>query len=200
MIENELIKIWQSSSSQERVKFEKSRLIIDVQSSVDQIHRSIKFRDLSEQLGAIVVAPVFIYYAFTIPFIVTKIASVLIVAWGIFVIFRIRQAKKHKPGAFTDNYLQYLQKTRDYLVVQKEMVDNVLYWYILPAMILMIMFVLGPGITPDRIPKLISTGIMTAVIGGAIYYLNKMAVKKQFRPRLEKIDKLIGVMTRVEPV
>jgi protein-S-isoprenylcysteine O-methyltransferase Ste14 len=198
MIENELVKIWQSSPNQERVKFEKSRLMIDVQSNVDLIHRKIKYRDIAEQLGAILVSPVFIYYAFTIPFLLTKIASILIVVWAMYVIFRIRQAKKHKPGAFTDNYLQYLHKTRDYLVIQKDMIDNVLYWYILPAMILMFMFILGPGVTPERISKLTSTALVIVVTGIAIYYLNKRAVKKQLNPRLEKIDKLIGVMAKEE--
>jgi hypothetical protein len=198
MIENELVKIWQSSPNQERVKFEKSRLMIDVQSNVDLIHRKIKYRDIAEQLGAILVSPVFIYYAFTIPFLLTKIASILIVVWAMYVIFRIRQAKKHKPGAFTDNYLQYLHKTRDYLVIQKDMIDNVLYWYILPAMILMFMFILGPGVTPERIAKLTSTGLVIVATGIAIYYLNKRAVKKQLNPRLEKIDKLIGVMAKEE--
>src|SRR5688572_22742422 len=198
MIENELVKIWQSSPNQERVKFEKSRLMIDVQSTVDEIHRKIKYRDLAEQLGAVLMAPVFIYYAFTIPFVLTKIASILIVAWGMYVIFRIRQAKKHKPGPFTDNYMQYLHKTKNYLSVQKDMIDNVLYWYILPAMILMFMFILGPGVTPERMSKLISMGILNIFTGAAIYYLNKRAVKKQLIPRLEKIDKLIGVMTNAE--
>jgi hypothetical protein len=198
MIENELVKIWQSSPNQERVKFEKSRLMIDVQSTVDQIHRKIKYRDLAEQLGAILVSPVFIYYAFTIPFLLTKIASILIVVWAMYVIFRIRQAKKHKPGAFTDNYLQYLHTTKKYLLVQKDMIDNVLYWYILPAMILMFMFILGPGVTPERMSKLTSMGILNIFIGAATYYLNKRAVKKQLLPRLEKIDKLIGVMSNGE--
>ncbi|MEX2232101.1 MAG: hypothetical protein WD824_08075 [Cyclobacteriaceae bacterium] len=195
MIEDELVKIWQSSPNQERVKFEKSRLMIDVQSTLDRLHRKIKYRDLMEQIAIITTIPVFAYYAYNIPFTLTKIASVLIIAFGIYVIFRLRNAKKHKPSAFTETYLEYLYKTREYLKIQKQLVDNILYWYILPAMILMFLFILGPGIT-GRLPKVIKMGVLIAAVGAATYYLNKRAVKKQFMPRLEKVNELIRVMEK----
>ena len=192
-MEDELVKIWQSSPNQERAKFEKSRLMIDVQSAVDHLHKKIKNRDLMEQIGAMVGIPVFAYYAYSIPFILTKIASVLIIFWGIYVLIRLRNAKKHKPSAFTETYLEYLYKTRQYLNIQKQLLDNVLYWYILPAMILVFLFVLGPGIS-GRLLKVIKVGVGDIALAVALYFLNKRAVKKQFIPRLEKIDELIRVM------
>jgi len=93
MMEEELIKIWQSSPNQERIKFEKSRLIIEVQTGMDRVHRKIKFRDMSEQLAIVLVVPVFIYSAVTSPYLLSKIASILIVAWGIFVAIRLRAAR-----------------------------------------------------------------------------------------------------------
>lgn len=188
-----MIKIWQSSPNQERIKFEKSRLMIDVQSNLDTLHRKIKYRDLAEQLGAMVGMPVFAYYAYHFPFVLTKIASVLIIVWGIYVIYRLRNARKHKPTAFTETYLQYLYKSRAYINIQMQMLDNILYWYILPAMLLMILFVLGPGIA-GRLLKILKTSAGIVALSVVIYYLNKRAVKTQFIPRLEKIDRLIKVM------
>ena len=195
MIEDELIKIWQSSPNQERVKFEKSRLMIDVQASLDRLHRKIKYRDLMEQIAIVLGSPVFIYYAFSIPFILTKIASVLIVVWGIYVFIRLRNAKKYKPGAFSETYLVYLQKTRRYLEIQKQLLDNVLYWYVLPCMILILLFTLGPGVS-GRWPKIIQMGVILSGMAVAITYLNKRAVKRQITPRLEKIDVLIKTIEK----
>jgi len=195
MIEDELVKIWQSSPNQERVKFEKSRLMIEVQSTVDHLHRKIKYRDLGEQIGAMIGIPVFAYYAYSIPFLLTKIASVLIILWGVFVIIRLRNAKKYKPSAFTETYLEYLYQTREYLKIQKRLVENVLYWYILPVMILMFMFILGPGLE-GRLPKIVKVGVLAMAVGLATYFLNKRVVKKQFIPRLEKIDELITVLEK----
>jgi hypothetical protein len=195
MIEDELVKIWQSSPNQERIKFERSRLMLDVQSSLDRLHWKIKYRDLMEQIAVIATIPVFAYYAYNIPFTLTKIASVLIILFGVYVIIRLRNAKKHKPGALTETYLEYLYKTREYLKVQKNLVDSVLYWYLLPGGVLIFLFILGPGIA-GRLPQIIKMGVITTAIGAAGYLLNKRAVKKQFIPRLEKIEELIRVIEK----
>jgi len=67
MMEEELTRIWQSSANEERLKFEKSRLIMDVQLSLDRIHKYIRYRDLSELIGATIVVPVFVYGAYIVP-------------------------------------------------------------------------------------------------------------------------------------
>jgi hypothetical protein len=193
MIEDELVKIWQSSPNQEQAKFEKSRLMIEVQSTLDRLHQKIRYRDLMEQLAVVLGSPVFAYYAYSIPFVLTKIASVLIILWGIYVIIRLKKAKKHKPVALTETYLEYLHQTREYLRVQKQLIDSVLYWYILPAALLMFLFILGPGLV-GRLPKVLKLTGGIVALSVAIYWLNKRAVKKQLDPRLEKINKLIDVM------
>ena len=194
MIEEELIKIWQSSPNRERVKFEKSRLMIDVQSSMERLHRGIKYRDLMEQLGVIVVSPVFAYYAYVIPYPLTKVASVLTILWGIYVIIRLRNAKKNKPGAFTETYLDYLRKTREYLTIQKTMIDNVIYWYILPAWAILTLFVSGAIGEPGKLTWIIETEVLIIFVSVGTYYLNKRAVKKQFVPRIAKVEDLIKVL------
>jgi hypothetical protein len=193
MMEDELVKIWQSSPNQERIKFEKSRLILELQSSLDTFHRKIKIRDSLEQIAIVLTSPVFAYYAYSIPFILTKIASVLIIIFGIFVFIRLRNVRKSKPGSFTGTYLEYLYKSKDYLEKQKSLLDNILYWYIFPAMALLFLFILGPGIT-GRLLKIMKFGAGNVVLGIIIYFLNKNAVKKQFIPRLRKIDEVIRVM------
>jgi hypothetical protein len=195
MMEDELVKIWQSSPNQERIKFDKSRLMIDVQSNVDDLHKKIKFRDSGEQLAALVLVPIFAYYAYIVPFAWSKVASVLIILWTIYVIIRLRNAKKQKPGEFTEPYLEYLYKTRDYLNVQKQLLDSVIYWYILPCATLVMLFTLGPGIT-GRWSKIIMMGVFDFFVAIVTYILNKRAVKKQIIPRLDKIETLISLMEK----
>lgn len=195
MIEEELIKIWQSSPNQERVKFERSRLMLDLQSSLDDFNKKVKYRDWREQLAVAIIIPAFAYSAYAIPFLLTKIASVLIIGYGIFVVLRLRSAKKHKPGAFTETYLDYLHKTRNYLLVQKQLLDSVLYWYILPGMTLTMLFTLGFGIT-DRLKPILKMAAINVALAVATYFLNKSAVKKEIVPRLAKVDELIALMEK----
>jgi hypothetical protein len=196
MIEDELIKIWQSSPNQERVKFEKSRLMIDVQSSLDRFHKAIRNRDLTETIAAIIVIPVFAYYAYIIPHTATKIASVLIALWAVYVVIKLKKARKSKPGAFTETYQEYLYKTREYLIVQKKLLDTVLYWYILPGFAFILLFLLGFIGMPEKHNYIIKTGTLSTVLGVLVYFLNRRAVKKRITPRLEKVDELIKVMEK----
>ncbi len=194
-MEEELIKIWQSSPNQERIKFEKSRLMIDVQSSMDRLHRSIKYRDLREQIAATIVIPAFAYSAYAIPHLLSKVASVLIIGWAIYIVVRLRNAKRHKPGAFTETYLEYLYKTKEYLLIQKQMMDNIIYWYILPGMTLTMLFVLGFGVV-GRFKPIMKMALLNVGLAIATYLLNKRAVQKELAPRLTKIEELINVMEK----
>lgn len=196
MIEDELISIWQSSPNQERAKFEKSRLMIDVQSSMDQFHRAIRVRDLLEQVAIAIVIPAFSYIAYATPYVLSKIASALVIFWAIYVFFRLRNAKKHKPGVVTETYLGYLHKTREYLLIQKRLLDNIFYWYIAPCFLLVTLFLMGLAGIPGKGKGIVITFIFNVVLAIIIYLLNKRAVRSQFIPQLEKIDQLISVMER----
>lgn len=192
-MEEELIKIWQSSPNQERVKFERSRLMIEVQSNIDRFHQQIKYRDLREQIAVAIVIPAFAYSAYAVPHLLSKVASILIIGYGIFIVVRLRNAKKRKPGMVNETYLDYLHKMKGYLLDQKKLLDTVLYWYILPGMTLTMMFFLGFGIT-GRIAQIIKMGLANVVLAIATLFLNKKAVKEQITPRLEKINHLISML------
>lgn len=192
-MEEELIKIWQSSSNQERVKFEKSRLILNMQTSLDELHKKIKYRDVREYIAVGIIIPVFAFYAYSVPNLISKVASVLIIGYALFVALKLKNAKKYKPSSFTETYLEYLYKSKDYLLHQKQLLDSVIYWYILPGMALTMLFFLGFGIT-DRLKPILKMGIANVVLAIVVYYLNKQAVQKELVPRLSKIDELIHMM------
>ena len=194
MIEDELINIWQSSASEERVKFEKSRLMIEVQNSLDRFNRAIKYRDLRETIAAFIVIPAFTYYIYLVPHTLSKIASGLIAVWSIILIIRLKQAKKNKPGSCSESYLEYLQKTKAHLLGQKGLLDTGLYWFILPFNAFMFLFLAGFVGVPGKTNYIIGVVVASIVLGFILFYLNKRAVKKAIIPRLEKVEELIKAM------
>ena len=194
-MEEELIKIWQSSPNQERIKFEKSRLILDVQSSLDNFHKKIKFRDLREQLAALIVIPIFAYSFFVIPPLLTKVASILGIGYAVYVIFRLRNAKKHKPGTLTDSYLEYLKKSSQYLLIQKQLLESVIYWYILPGITVTMLFFMGFGIA-GRIKPILKMAAVNVLLAVVTFLLNKRVVKIEIIPRIGKVDELIRALEK----
>ena len=127
MIEGELVKIWQSSNNQERVKFEKSKLIIELQSSLGRLHRWWKFLELVEVISVIIGILSFVFVAYWVPFTASKIASVLIIIFLINILIRVLGINKFRPSDFEENYLEYLKKTRQYLEVQKKLLETSVY-------------------------------------------------------------------------
>ena len=53
MLEQELKEIWKNSSQKEKIKFETSRLLIDLKSKMDHIEKAIHRRDRTEIAASI---------------------------------------------------------------------------------------------------------------------------------------------------
>ncbi|MDD7913758.1 hypothetical protein [Polaribacter ponticola] len=190
MIEDELIKIWQSSSNQERIKFEKSKLMIELQSSLKRLHRWWNYLELSETLLAVFGVLLSILLFFKIPFILTKIALALMIICAIYLIIKYRAVKKFQPNDFEENYLNYLKKNKEYLQVQKKFLKTYSYWGILPVYPIMLLSTISIW---EKIPIYLIVLINVATIGIGIYgyFLNKIRVKKEINPRIDRVNELI---------
>lgn len=191
MSEQELINIWKSSAKHDQIKFDKAKLLIEFQIKLDMFHRSIKLRDLREITPAFLMIPFFGIMAYTIPFLISKMGAIIIIAWCIYLIFRLRSLRKERPVATSEPYIIYLKKTKAYLLLQKKLSETVLYWYILPSSIGVLLFFIG--IRTEIEMRIVFTFFL---MGFAItlYMLNKNVVKKEFLPRLHKIDKILQDM------
>ena len=191
MMEDELIKIWQSSSSQERIKFDKSKLMIELQASLGRLHRWWKYIELVNVISALITIPLFILIVYWAPFTSMKIASVLVIVWSIYVGIRMLGIKKLKPSDLEGNYLQYLEKTRAYLLAQKRLLETSLNWAILTIYPIILLFFVG--IWEKPLARYIAVIAFLALVGIGIheYYLSKRRVKNEINPRIARVDELI---------
>ena len=194
-MDDELKKIWQTSPLQEQVKFEESRFMTEVQSNVDRFHKGMKWLYLRESISVILMIPIFAIYAFVFPHMLTKIASVLIMLWAVYIWFVIVKVKKQKPTQYSDNYLEYLQKTKAYLELQKKLRDKVLYWYALPLLSFSFLFMIGLSAdNPNQTNYLLIAGVVCIIVAITIYALNKISAKRFVQPKLTKINELIKAL------
>jgi hypothetical protein len=110
------------------------------------------------------------------------------VLYGILVIFVLNNVKKYKPDNYTLPVKEYLIKHRDYLVRERGLLRNVVYWYLLPIFISEVLFFIGQY---RSLVVLISSILFVFIVNAAIYFINKVAVKKVFDPLIHQIDKAI---------
>lgn len=195
MIEDELIKIWQSSSNQERIKFEKSKLMIELQSSLKRSDKWWNYIELSETVLAIFGILLSTFLLFKIPFILTKIALALMIICAVYLILKYRGVKKFQPSDLENNYLNYLKKNREYLQAQKKFLKTYFYWGILPVYPIMLLFTISVW---EKVPIHLIALINVATIGIGIYgyFLNKKRVKREITPRISGINQLINQLEK----
>lgn len=194
MIEDELIKIWQSSSKQEQIKFEKSRLMLGMENSLDRFHRVVKYRILIDQIAAISMIPAFLFGIYFVPPILAKIASFLIVVWAIWYAFQLRKAKKRKPGSVTLNYLEYLKKNKDFIIYLKKMLVKTIYSYTLLALPAYFLSITGVYFDELINISLFVKFILLGVVGHIGAYIYSIWEVKKISEQSKKINELIKVM------
>lgn len=191
MIEDELINIWQSSSNQERLKFEKSKLMLELQSSLARLHRWWNYIERVNVISALITIPIFMAIVYWAPYTSVKIASALVIIWSIYVGIRMSSVKKFKPSDLEENYLNYLEKTKVYLLAQKRMIETSLNWAILTIYPIVLLFFVD--LLEKPLARYMAVVIFLALVGVGVYeyYLSKRRVKNEINPRIASVDKLI---------
>tara|TARA_R110002074_G_scaffold166430_1_gene327023 strand:- start:30425 stop:31015 length:591 start_codon:yes stop_codon:yes gene_type:complete len=191
MIEDELIKIWQSSSNQERVKFEKSKLMIELDSSLERFDSWWKNMERVNVISGWVTVLGFIPPIIWIPYTSMKIASALIIVWVIYIVTRGKSVKKFKPSDLEENYLQYLEKARTYLLAQKRFFETSLNWRVLTISPIYLLFFVS--IWDKPLARYVAVISFCALVGIGIYsyYKSKRIVKNKINPRITRVDELI---------
>lgn len=206
MFEQELRDIWKNSSEAERIKFDLSQLLVDLNKKMNQIEKDIKKRDRREIIASIIGIIMATYLAYVVPFPISKVACLLSITWFGYVIYKLRSTKNSAiPEDLTLPFRRQLEDQKANMQQQAQLLDTVLYWYVLPPYLVNVIFILGWG-DPAAIgwdhflagifSSLTLTGKLTvlaflAVFYGFIVWLNKHAVKVRYKPIIQDLDKLI---------
>jgi uncharacterized membrane protein len=203
MLETELKEIWKNSSAEERIKFDLSRLIIDVNEKVSKLEQAIRSRDIADLVTSLVSIPIFGFLAYVVPFPVTRIGILLAMVgfiWNI-IAKRIHQKKK-QPVSATTSFREQLAVQKSRLLQEIRLSDTVLYWFLLPGFIPFAVSILGLGdpmaygLTNELINQILPMSfafklgnlLFAVVVFGAIYWANKRNIRKTLVPMIEDIE------------
>jgi ABC-type multidrug transport system fused ATPase/permease subunit len=189
MIDNELKKIWMNAHQNEIVKFEKSKLLINMDNRVSTLKKLIEYRNIAETVAAIAVILFFTYYAYILPNAFSKAGAVFISLWALFVIFKLRSTNRSRHNEkLTLPLYQMLTQSKEYIEKEMQLVNSVLYWYIIPPFIGSVLFLIGLNMNMLAITIKLAFIVLLSII---VYVLNKRAVKKQFKPVLANLESAI---------
>lgn len=154
--------------------------------------RKVWWRDLVETVAAVLVAACFALagaVAVAKGFWLVAASSLLLVAWAIYVPFRLRRARRlavePAPGM---PLLASLRGQREAMLAQARMLERVWAWYLGPPAIGLAGFMLG--IRGATLYTLAYIGVML-VLYASIAWLNRYAARKQFREQASSLQRQI---------
>jgi len=189
MEDENLKKIWQSKNSPiEKIIIHPLNLTATMDTQLQKFEKDIKKRNRREIGIAMVLIPIFAYYAYTIPPILSKIGSVLLILYALLVIYQLNKVSKNKPNSDVSSSIKaYLISYKSYITQERLLLENVLYWYLLPAIPGLVLLKAGFGFSSGSL--LYGLGVCALFIG--VYLLNQKAVRDQFDPLLVDISEAI---------
>jgi len=190
MNEQELKNIWINHGDPDRVIIDPARLPEELDKQICKLQRNINRRDRRELAGAILLIPIAIYFTFTSPYLLMKIGFMLMFVHSFLVIYMIRKHKgKHLLPDSSSDHTAFLYSSKTYLLDQVQLLNNVLYWYVLPGFVAIALVLAGAKLSAIA---LIAALVLLAVFYVIILLLNKMAIKKMLMPIIYKINRIIN--------
>ncbi|MEM8888296.1 MAG: hypothetical protein AAGD28_09935 [Bacteroidota bacterium] len=185
MMDQNLKNIWKSATQDELVKLDQKNLIRDMEKQHLKLEKGIRKRDKLEIGVAIILMPFFLAATFFLSSTLSKVGAFLMLPALGFIIYRLKALRKYEPTAFSESTHDYLNNLKIYYTMQRDLLKEVAYWYLIPPFICISMIYWGISSTPAE--KVLNIGV-AAVIYIGIYFLNQSAVKKKLDPFLEDID------------
>lgn len=203
MLEQELKNIWKNSSKAAQINIETDRLTQDFDTKMTAIQKNIRKRDVREISASVFGILIFSFFAYEIPFPITKFSCFLSVLWFVYVIYRFRKSNQQNTSEkLSASLTKQLAHKKQLLQQQVKLLDSAAYWYAAPSFITNFIFIIGLGnpedynwknlLTENLLPLTITAKI-GVLIGLAFFYLfgvwiNKRAAKKDVQPILKNIE------------
>jgi CubicO group peptidase (beta-lactamase class C family) len=189
MHDEALKKLWQGQRIDTPPTFGDEKLIAAMQRKMKSFDRTIFWRDWRENLAAIFVAIFFGGTFFTVSAPMARIGCVILVLASAFICWypmhKKRGVAKAEPDApMTEALQSELQKVE----VQIGLLRSILWWYLLPLGVGVLLFSFGDSRSPS-----FNLGFPVVVIAlyAFIYWLNQRAVEKQLLPLKREIEGLL---------
>ncbi|MGK0447362.1 MAG: cbb3-type cytochrome oxidase subunit 3 [Polaribacter sp.] len=203
MLEQELKNIWKNSSKSAQISIETDRLVKEFGTKMTDIQKKIRKRDVREISASVFGILIFSFFAYEIPFPITKFSCFLSILWFVYVIYKFRKSNQQNTSENLSLPLkEQLAHKKQLMQQQQKLLDSAGYWYAGPSFITNLIFIIGlrnPAdynwtnqIAESLLPLTVNAKA-GMIIGLGIFYLlviwvHKIAAKREVQPILKNIE------------
>lgn len=203
MLEQELKDLWRNAPEKERIKFDLSRLLLDLNGQLNDLNARIKRRDRNDIITMLIGIPVFSYLIYVIPFPITKTGLVLAILGMVWYVFKLRNHYLHRlPVDYTKPFKVQLEVQKLNLLHEEKLMSTVLYWFLIPSFIPFAVSIMGLGnpvhygwsnffvdqVLPMPLVYKLAYLTFAVIVFGAIYWENNRIVKQTLKPLIREIE------------
>jgi hypothetical protein len=197
MNDDELKKLWQQQQLR-KPDVSPEQLVSAMQKRTSQFRGILNARDLRELVACafvIIVFGIFYFTVYTTP--ISRVGDLLIIGSTIFIAWKLVHTRGTTPPAPPGaTVVESLQAELNAVRAQSRLLGSVLWWYLLPGFIGLVVATWGLRI--DIYSKIFSTLFFIA-IDAFIYWLNQWARAKQLLPLEAQLESLIHSARTGEP-
>ncbi len=187
MKDREMQNLWKSLSNFEWVKFDKSMLHKEVKQQCTVMEKQIKQRNRLEILVAVMLMPMAGMVAFLHQDFMVKTGALLMFPYLFTVIYKLLKVRKSRPmpESFVDNKT-FIHQNLTYYNQEKNLLETVAVWYVMPAVICVSLILIGIGISGFKLYYSFAIVIGMAYL---IIRVNKQAVSKKLNPLIDRLER-----------
>ena len=176
---------WQQQETRSQVKVDASLILQEVRRNHRSFQAMIFWRDFREVGAALFVAVFIIIHGRDWTDWLLAVAGSGV---GIFLLRDHLRQRKQRPRASEDLRL-YVQHSLGEVRHQSWLLRNVLWWYLLPLMVPMLISI---AVQADTVRQGVRQSVVIVVMTWLIYKLNQHAVRKQLVPREQELERLLA--------
>lgn len=167
----------------------------DVRAGAGKFYRFVWWRNFVEYAACVVVVISFTWYVFTLPMMLQRVGSAMIVVATFYVAWQLhRRASATPPEKAGTMPIYHFVRTQ--LVRQRDALRTVFSWYILPFLPGLVVLVIGSMTAPDTHPDgpgprdAVAIAVIAGVFFG-VWWFNQRVVRK-LQKKIDEIDALTG--------
>lgn len=179
---------WQSQTMPEESRMSEDEILQLVKRESSALDRTIARRDRREVIAGIIVAVVFLPLLLTGPWL-SRVGVLVVLAAFALIYRRLGAARRVEASERVDLSLATLLETeRAKVEGQIRLLESVVSWYIIPPAVGAMLIVVGlDGLSWFTA----GYALFTLAIAVLVYWLNRLAVRDDLRPRRAQLDRLI---------
>ncbi|TGE83224.1 hypothetical protein C7Y70_11055 [Pseudoalteromonas sp. KS88] len=189
---------WQQAIETESTPDNLTEVIDMIEQQTTKIDKEIKRRDFLEIGIAVFLIPVWIWGLLNSASTMQSIGLIIAIVACIYIPYRLISAKKVNAKK-SDSVKDFLVQEKQKIQQQKQMLESVVWWYIAPLTVAILLITLGAKVNEQGIPQ-IALGMVwyyacVGLLVLGVYFLNKRAAKNKFAPLLKNIEQRLAEMS-----